>query len=888
MGLRRKWYILGILSILMFINLVNVAYSLDLTGLKVAYHFSGDYTDYFGRFNATNYLTYSSSGYEGGLNKSVSTHDYTGHPYVNLTTGLTNTGQNGTFSYWFNITHTNTIDGSDTLFCNSKGASAAQSGWCLYRINGAGAGQYELTIRKGYGAGNEGLFTGAATKIANNRTYHVLITYNTVGNNITIYINGTVVNTSTFANGVANPDTEMYLFSKNDNGVFTAAYEMWGSGDEFLYFENRTFTGSEALELYQLYDRWDITTSNFTITAYKNITEERIYNFSAIVNGTLYYSNVVTGELITGLQKNTSKLINITVYSYPYRDKVYNDYNVSNDLTAYLLSNFSLVNHGYTNFIRINNNNYTKELYYNISIICETGNNATITTYINQTQKKVDVLVCNDNLNNYNTEITNITEGKFNITLFLNTTVNYPDNNYYFANATFIWDLTQPTINLSYANKLLINNNSVNVSLLCVDNLATNLSYVLQYNNATIYLGNNSNNTQQTNQTNRTIDGTNILFGICSDFINSVNDTLEITGYRKTIYLIDEKNNVLFNVANLTNVIVYLDNNSTSYNFKAASANQINITSLDETKLRFEFGYYSGDTVTRYIDISLLPSPIRVCINKDDVKHFQQRIVSGSISTVAFLKNVYSNCYIAADYTRFAYSGSYILNAYSISSQYYLYTYSNGVQTYLASLDGSQEANINIDEITFNQRGYDTGITREAIAVNVYNSHTVKLYYKNIANNTISGTLTITDLTNNSIVLSISEFSNYNEWLVYFDYGSFNITNATVFKAVYLREDSGNRLREITAYFNTGVPTDKLNTGLAMFIAWMLFIVGLTMASTKTTFGWFGIFINVASIVILALAEQTWYTGLSLAVMVVALVYFVMVLLQSDNTSISG
>jgi hypothetical protein len=75
--------------------------------------------------------------------------------------------------------------------------------------------------------------------------------------------------------------------------------------------------------------------SQFEITAKDFFNNNSIFNFSALINGTLYYSNATTGVLITPFNTSSNFLFNISINSSDYFSQTI-EHNISSDLLAYL------------------------------------------------------------------------------------------------------------------------------------------------------------------------------------------------------------------------------------------------------------------------------------------------------------------------------------------------------------------------------------------------------------------------------------------------------------------------------------------------------------------------------------------------------------------------
>jgi len=121
-----------------------------------------------------------------------------------------------------------------------------------------------------------------------------------------------------------------------------------------------------------------------------------------------------------------------------------------------------------------------------------------------------------------------------------------------------------------------------------------------------------------------------------------------------------------------------------------------------------------------------------MCANSEGTTHYEQLMVSNS-ETPVLLKNTYSMCYVAADYTRFSYQDTLALKAYTIEAPYTLKTRENGSTTYLSSLDGSIANTINLDNIEFNRQQYKVSIFSDSITFEDDSNTSKKIYYQNLA-----------------------------------------------------------------------------------------------------------------------------------------------------------
>jgi len=547
------------------------------------------------------------------------------------------------------------------------------------------------------------------------------------------------------------------------------------------------------------------------------------------------------------------------------------------------------LNTTYLNYVESEGDYYTNNLTIIISMLCEEGLNISANLYIdNIDQNQTINISCNGSTQNYTSKIYYDVEGSHDIAFYLNGSSN-PLNNQFIGNDTFIWDFTPPTAILNYSTSGGFNITNFNISLICTDNLATNLNYNFLLNNITLFNGSLANGTVLFNDT-KYIDGLNNLTGICSDILYDTRTESLFTSYTKILALIDERENTLFDVENISSVRVYLDDNSTFYDFKENNNSQINFSTISNTKLRFELVYYNEDIVTRYIDINLLEDEnIRVCANKEGIPYYEQLILSATQSQ-ARLKSIYSNCYVAADYTRFAYQEAYVLKAYTIDTLYYLTTYDpdTGEFTILSSLDGSISAYINIDALEFKKDGFDLDIISDALSVNKISDTEMAIVYKNLGETNTALLLNITRLDTDTQIFTSSSFANKDNFSMLFNFATLtNVTNATLFQ-IDLTKTNALGTETIKRYFDTNAKVSILKKAFALTLAILLTIFGLTITVTRLAFSWFGIFTMFAAIIVLSLAPYAWYILFMQVINFIILVYIIIIMTNKNYPTISG
>lgn len=628
-------------------------------------------------------------------------------------------------------------------------------------------------------------------------------------------------------------------------------------------------------------------TSFFEVSAQDDFNSSALTNFTANVSNAsdAFFFSTTNGTIVTNITAG-SGVFNVSVGSNE-SGGYYVEVNLNHDSSANLISAMSkLFRYFDANFsgnVSYGGINYVRTLHYQVNYTCPDWASANITTYINGSVYSSSAAVCNNVTAISNFSYLHGSELQFDLSVYFNASYLPSVNSDQSANSSFFADLVNPEVdvlNISAPEGFI--NASGNVSLNCVDSVFPNLTYNMTFNSADIFYDNLLNNTLQVNSTDFQ-DGTNTLVGVCADPFNSTSASTSLDVYVKVLALIDERDNVAFDVANISRARVYYDDNSSYYQFGGSNGSSTNFTSSTNAKLRFELLYSSGTIVTRYVDVSLNDgSDLRVCANKEGVTHYEQLIISAS-QRPAVLKNVFSDCLVAADYTRFAYQDAFVLKAFTIASLYYLYTYESGQQAILASLDGSISAYVNLDTIEFASEQTSVNILADSLSFQDVGNSTVQIYYLNIRNDSTALTVVIERMDTATTVLNTSSFSDPNEFIILFDYSTLApaVNSSTLFKiTLYKTADYGSS--SFSRYFNPKGKSGIMNAKLAFVLSFLLTFFGLTFTISRSTFSWFGLFVLLIAMVILGFAVATWYTTVLMVLEAILLIY-IGVLMWNQN-----
>lgn len=657
----------------------------------------------------------------------------------------------------------------------------------------------------------------------------------------------------------------------NSGSIFYINNQMWGA-------QNYTFIDTPS----------NVTNTNFSITVKDFYTTSNITNFSATVNGVTY--STTNGTINTFLLTNATSLYNINVssnQSQGYFNNSFSNINVSSPYVAYLTKTYLTV--VYSGNVTYNLTNYARNLTSNINI-ANCYENGTILRYINNNNDLNISFVCLANSSAVTSYYQHNTETNTSIYYSVVSTYNFNSRaGNTFSNVStqyFFFDLYAPVATTNYnLSESFTTSPQVTINLTCSDTLTRfTYRYNLTYNNLLLFNGSKANGTTQTNTTLISQDA-NTINGACSDFFSTNTTTQTFNAYARSILLYDELYYESFNIASATGgnigARLWFGDNSSVYDFKANNRNNISVVT-NQSKLRLQLNYTNGDEIVRYVDMDLVnDTTIRLCTNRNPTQHFEQLAISAT-ETPIIIKNVYSQCYVAGDYTRFAYQEALSLKYFTANTLYYAYTVENGQQTLLSSIDGSIQSFFNIDTLKFNQNAVELELLNDYISFSKSGSSQVEIYYKNPQNNNDALSVRIYRVDNGTLVFSSSSFTNVSEFTLLFDYSTLhNATNQTNWKMI-LTATRDSKQYTINKYFNGEGSNGILSSGLVASIIVLMLLFGFTLTSSNYTFGIFGVIIGLVCIILGAVAVSTWYI-LMLQAMSLVLILYCIILLVSKN-----
>lgn len=630
------------------------------------------------------------------------------------------------------------------------------------------------------------------------------------------------------------------------------------NGGDFLAYVVQDFPTNGSFFEIRAYDAWD----NSTLT-----------NFSAYVGGV----NVSTTDGVLEIFTLDS-LVNVVVYADGYFSESYLSHNSSNSLSAYLVSP-KMNRVIFSNYTEYLGTNYTGSLSFSVEAACL--GSQTLYILADGVVEDSYSLTCNGNKANNSDIFISSSEGSMNISF------NWSYDSSYLVGQDFTFDLYSPKIEQNFAITGGFNDNSTAGWVYCYDNVSPIINYSLYWNGG-LFLDTNLSNATNQSFSNESRLGINFIYSECSDVVGrSVTKNTSKSINSGNFFLTDERIGGLFDVTNLSSVIVYVDDNSTSLDLKAlGGAGNFTFTSEGNEILRFEFVYSDGFVLNRYIDVSLLTeNDNAICAVKDEgLTFYEQIIISSSDSTPVRMKAVYADCLVINDRTRFAYQTSFAIRTFTIDTSYELFDYQNDVFSLLASVDGGLEQYINIDALVFASESSTIDIGVETLAIESYSNTSIRFFYNNTQGDNSALSFIIKRLDTGTNVYSSGDLGAINSLNFIYDWSSLaGVTDETLFQVVLTSVKEDDSVNVMKRYFNTSGRTGRMNPKLIFSVVFLMLLFGFSFTTANAALSWFGVIITIVNFGLLAMTVWTesllWLAGIN----GIVLIYVIVVMQYQTN-----
>lgn len=692
-------------------------------------------------------------------------------------------------------------------------------------------------------------------------------------------------------NNTAN-GTEIFRTVSNANqpgvSILEDTFNALAVGEYQLLLQARVDTGTAHIHAGDLMAYFAIDEpfilKSFNVTLTNRLDSSSLTNFTVDI-GTTQFSDSGTG---TATISSNLPTVNMIIIKAGFLNETVNNHDTTINLSAFI-SQPGIYDIDYSGFFTQNVTNFTRNITFTLNYTC--SNLSDIVFRLDDTINKTLPTICDETFRTVQDNYTHSTESEFNTSFLFNTTFRPDLNNATSGYGIWFSDLTNPTLfNVSFVFAVDFVNPQANLTMGCNDTLITNLNYTLIFNNVTLFNSNLSNGTTHVNTTTDLVNGLNNATYTCADPFGSNSEDIQQNLEIRTLLLLDELENIGFDVTNLSSVIVYLDDNRTKFDFKTDNDNNISFIATEDVKLRFEFISEAGTIIIRYVDTQLLEDDIRVCVNKDDVTHFEQIILS-TTSRAVIMESVFADCIVAADFTRFAFEDVLALKAFTIQNLYKLFVFDDdGNQILLASVDGSIQTFINLDTIEFAQRDVTSNLVGDSLTVEKASNTSVNIFYKNIDENNAIILVEIIKLDTNSLVFTANntDFVDINNFTFIFDWSTIsNVNETTMFEIEVSGTRTDGKAFSISQFFNGLGVSGVMAAALAAILAIGLLIFGLASGFSSQSFSWLGLLICTAALVILTIAVSEWYIIFLQGITILSMVFIFIVMLGKNQETIA-
>jgi len=625
----------------------------------------------------------------------------------------------------------------------------------------------------------------------------------------------------------------------------------------------------------------DVTT---TIVNAFNVTSYNVFD-----NVSIQIFNVTNGGVVSSVAGvanifSSHDLINLTISSNGYFDKVVINHNTSINLNVSLTPLYYLGDVSYTGFTNYSGVFYSNNISYGVEFLCPVGESRVASLVVDGVVFDSFSVVCNNNLVNNVGSFVYDFEGSFD------SFFNWTGNSAVTSNFSVTWDLFRPSISQSFTSGIGFNNNTINIEVTCTDTVSPIVTYNISWVGVLVNYSNQTSGTTINFNENASIE--NYVYTVCTDLAGNVRtNNFSQTVYSTTFFLVNEQDGTFFDVNNLSSVVVYIDDNSTSLDLKSLGSNNFSFTSTGNDILRFEYIYGDGFIINRYFDMSFVDSvDTRFCAIPDGNLQFYEQIVVSSIDTTRVsLEASFADCIVFSDTTRFAYQNAFSIRTFTIDTTYVLYNYLSGnVKAILASIDGGIEAFINVDSLVFSSGAFNQGLRAESLTVEKFSDTTMLILYNNTNEDNAALSVVLTRQDTGAIVYSEDEFDNVNSFILYYDFSALTgLENDTLFKVVVenVREDGTSS--RLSRFFNTAGKTGIINPKIAFLFVFLMLIFGITFPTASDALSWFGMFLCIGNLGIIAASILTEGLGFLLAVNGVVMIYIIIIMVNQTSQKVA-
>lgn len=411
------------------------------------------------------------------------------------------------------------------------------------------------------------------------------------------------------------------------------------------------------------------------------------------------------------------------------------------------------------------------------------------------------------------------------------------------------------------------------------------LTYTFQLNDVNVGTG-----TFDVNQTGYAIDlnfldGSNTVVFYCEGESNNVtSETINFNVAAKNFYFVYDKTGVPlttsteYTLADVNSVVAYkLNDDNIFYDLKGNNQVGIYYTGDYNSELGFRISFNDITVVTtsRTFDLDVLDvNSVPMCFY--ELQPYFEQLLYSSIERDITIKNATNGCYHIAATTRYAANDFFSLYAYTIPLSYYLYINDPDSGNLTINLEGGTSGTINLDAIVLkNQLSSNIIITGDSATLtkncgSSSDCNTFIITYRNLATNNSSVTFTLYN--GSAIQLTYTETDNPDNFTYIFDATTLDF-NADILTLRLEKTRTDGSIDVETIYFTPEGDTGFLDPTLVLIFSFVLFIGGITLATARFTFGWFGLIIGFVALILLSFSIGLWWISFFQGVMMMMLVY---------------
>lgn len=533
---------------------------------------------------------------------------------------------------------------------------------------------------------------------------------------------------------------------------------------------------------------------------------------------------------------------------------------------------------------------YVNILDANISYVCLAGRSGLIRRYVNNSNDENISLTCDGSTIPITDEYQSVVNGSNFLFKYSIQDLTF-GNQFFTSDSNYFVDINAPTADLNNTaagGGFTQSGGSVTVNLVCRDEVSPRIDFdITRLPDNTNYLHQRSDaNTTQSVSIPVNSPSTNFL-GTCTDLAgNSSTDLNTVNVQISCFNLVDEISGVQlagadFNQFTALKATSYLT--GATYDFRTPRDANVCFTGRDGDTIRFDINYSDGTQIFREFNQTILThydTNVNVCVA--DTQSFFEQAFDSSQHTPIVLKEAINGCFNTADYTKYANGDALTSHAFTVLAPYYMETFdANGNKIVLAQINGGTPSEIQVDVLKFKLGEVPIGLVNDFLGVSLYipdgqtDSNTLKIYYVNYQEDNIQTDLTVTD--NSSTLFSYTNTASPNVWVNYFDFTTTPVDgNVLTFTLVKTKADM-SKTTEVKTFTLRGQEVGGafvFPAPLAMLLVFVIFFFGITMVAARFALGWFGIFLSIICLGILAFASQAWYILWYEAVILIIAAYF--------------